>query len=109
MPKPRGATGATKLKIMAIICHNGECGLDSYGYNIWQSLRSNFHTYVNDEDIQNVYHHLKDLCALGLLLRDDEFDKPSKRCLYTLTERGLAIREKYEHYVNVIGGKVELV
>jgi len=109
MPKPRGATGATKMKIMAIVCHNGDCGLDSYGYSVWQALRSSFHTYVNDEDVQNVYHHLKDLCELGLLSKDESSEKSSNRCLYRLTDKGQDIREKYEHYLNVIGGKVELV
>jgi hypothetical protein len=67
LPKPKGTIGGTKMKIMALICNNSDCGMESYGYNIWQSLKSNFHIYLNDNDIRNVYHHLRGLCELDLL------------------------------------------
>jgi len=64
LPKPKGTLGGTKMKIMAIICHNCEKGSDSYGYTIWQSLKDVFHIYLNDCDVRNVYHHLKELCEI---------------------------------------------
>jgi len=103
LPKPKGTTGATKMKIMAIVCYNAECGQESYGYNIWQSLKDHFHIYLEDNDIRNVYHHLKGLCALGLLSRE-EIQTPGapKRCLYHLTEKGLGLRHRYTRYLEIV-------
>jgi len=101
MPKPFGATGATKMKILAIICYNGSCGQDSYGYSIWQVLKNKFHTYMNDDDIRNVYHHLNGLCELRLLERDDPISFDS-RCIYRMTEAGYAYKEKYILYLNLL-------
>lgn len=103
MPKPKGTTGATKMKIMAIICHNGEYGKDSYGYIIWQSLKDPFHTYLNDCDVRNVYHHLKELCELELLERIGTLDSDTnKRCLYKLTAKGRNLRYKYAPYLEIL-------
>ena len=67
MVKPKGTTGATKMKIMAIIDHNCGNGADSYGYTIWQSLKAHFYIYLTDGDVRNVYHHLKELTELGYI------------------------------------------
>ena len=103
LPKPKGTTGATKMKIMAIICYNADCGLNSYGYNIWQTLKTHFYTYLNDGDVRNVYHHLKDLCALDLLEREEAFGPGStKRCLYNMTEKGRSLKNRYERYLEIV-------
>lgn len=105
MPKPKGTMGATKMKIMAVICHNGECGRESYGYGIWQSLKENFHMYLNDNDVRNVYHHLEDLCDLEMInrMRGREDDS---RCFYELTEKGLILKDKYQKYLEILDSKI---
>lgn len=103
MPKPKGTMGATKMKIMAIICHNCENSLDAYGYVIWQSLKNLFHMYLNDCDVRNVYHHLKELCELELLERIELLETdPSQRCLYQLTEKGRDLEGRYAQYLEII-------
>ena len=103
MPKPKGATGATKMKIMAIICYNADCGLNSYGYNIWQDLKTHFYTYLNDDDVRNVYRHLKDLCALDLIEREEVFGPGyTKRCLYHMTEKGRSFKTRYRRYLEIV-------
>ena len=93
--------GATKMKVMAIICHNCEYGNESYGYNIWQSLKGVFHIYLNDCDVRNVYHHLKELGDLDLVARVEGEDA-DKRCLYRLTERGQGMRDRYTPYLKIV-------
>lgn len=108
MPKPRGTTGATKMKIMAVVCHHDECGRSSYGYNIWRALKTHFHLYLNDGDIRNVYHHLRGLCVLDLLTKEDPPSTGSnKKCYYRLTEKGRSIRQKYEPYLEIIRRNLE--
>lgn len=102
MPKPRGTAGATKMKIMAIICYNWECGIESYGYNIWQALKSNFHMYINDGECRNVYHHLKDLCEMGMLERENVQGGGSNRFIYRPTPKGLSLRERFAPYLEVV-------
>lgn len=103
LPKPKGTTGATKMKIMAVVCHNAECGLGSYGYNIWQALKEHFHLYLNDGDIRNVYHHLKGLCDIDLLVREEPHVMDStKKCYYHLTEKGQNLKSRYEHYLDIL-------
>ncbi len=103
MVKPKGSTGGTKMKIMAIIDHNYGNGADSYGYTIWQSLKDHFHIYLTDSDVRNVYHHLKELTDLGYLTREEsQAEDPTKRCLYTLTENGRGIENRYSPYLNII-------
>lgn len=103
MPKPKGTTGATKMKIMAIIRHNCESGGMSYGYSIWQSLKDKFHIYLNDCDVRNVYHHLKELCDLELLERNEALETdPDQRCLYELTEKGRELEGRYAVYLEII-------
>jgi hypothetical protein len=106
MPKPRGSTGATKMKIMAVICHNGECGDQAYGYNIWQTLKDNFYMYMNESDVRNVYHHLKDLCQLNLVERMECEDPATNiKCWYSLTEKGIGLMNNYLPYLEVLRRK----
>jgi DNA-binding PadR family transcriptional regulator len=103
MVKPKGTTGATKMKIIAIICHNCENGVDSYGYTIWQALKEYFHIYLIDNDVRNVYHHLKELTELDYIVRDERLNNdPSKRCLYQLTEKGRALEGRYVPYLDIM-------
>ena len=103
MVKPKGTTGATKMKIMAIISHNCEKGVDAYGYTIWQTLKQNFHIYLGDSDVRNVYHHLKELADLGYIHRQESAeDDPTKRCLYWITETGQGIENRYTPYLDII-------
>lgn len=103
LPKPKGTMGATKMKIMAIICYKCEHGREAYGYNIWQNLKELFYIYLNDCDVRNVYHHLKELCDLGLVARvGGEEDDADNRCLYRLTKRGEGIRKRYTPYLEIV-------
>jgi DNA-binding PadR family transcriptional regulator len=100
MPKPQGSCGATKMKILAIICNNGEYGQESYGYDIWRTMKESFHIYLDDKDIGNVYHHLTDLCALNYVSRDDSV--PDGRCFYNVTDEGRAVKMKYSQYIEIL-------
>lgn len=100
MPKPQGTCGATKMKILAIICSNSDSGHESYGYDIWKTMKQQFHIYLNDNDIGNVYHHLNDLYSLNYVTREDV--EAEGRCFYKITEEGLAIRSKYEQYIDIL-------
>ena len=103
MPKPKGTTGATKMKIMAIIRHNCEHGEVAYGYTIWQSLKDVFHIYLSDSDVRNVYHHLKELADLDYIMREEGHqDDPTKRCLYQITERGMTLEDRYLPYLEIV-------
>ena len=103
MVKPIGTTGATKMKIMAIIDYNCDNGLDSYGYTIWQSLKNNFHIYLTGGDVRNVYHHLKELTDLGYLYREENLlEDPTNKCLYTLTENGRGLENRYSPYLDIV-------
>jgi DNA-binding PadR family transcriptional regulator len=103
MVKPKGSTGATKMKIMAIICYNQDCKVDSYGYNIWQTLKDPFITYLNDCDVRNVYKHLKELQEMGFLDRiEKEAVEEGNRCLYSLTEKGHDLSNKFEPYLKFL-------
>ena len=102
--KPRGTTGSTKMKILAIIHHNYEMGDASYGYGIWRDLKRYFHIYLDDRDIGNVYRHLKELCALRMVRRIDNADG-ERRCYYDITERGLMLRSRYERYLDIVRRK----
>ena len=101
--KPKGTTGATKMKIMALICNNQNSGRESYGYTIWQSLKELFHIYLNDCDVRNVYHHLKELCDLDLIVKaDSPVTGVDKRCYYTITDKGLEMKIKYDPYLEIL-------
>lgn len=105
MPKPRGSTGSTKMKIMAIIHYNSVNNIDCYGYAIWQHLKDIFHTYLNDCDIRNVYHHLNDLCSMRYIEKNLE-SKEDNRSLYKITSNGLSIKEKYQQYLSILEEKM---
>ena len=100
MPKPVGTCGATKMKILAIISHNGENGEESYGYDIWKTMKEQFHIYLGDNDIGNVYHHLNDLCEMDFVIREDEDE--SGKCLYKITDEGLVLKNKYNPYIEIL-------
>ena len=103
MVKPKGTTGATKMKIMAIIDHNCNNGNDSYGYTIWQSLKNHFHIYLSDSDVRNVYHHLRELTELGYLNRENSlFENPHQRCLYSITENGRSLESRFSPYLDIV-------
>jgi DNA-binding PadR family transcriptional regulator len=103
MVKPKGTIGATKMKIMAIVCYNCDHGEESYGYNIWQSLKNHFYIYLRDSDVRNVYHHLKELNKFGYLERMSSVeDDPNKRCLYTITEEGRNLESYYSPYLEIV-------
>ena len=101
MTKPKGTCGATKMKILAVIHCNEQVGDVSYGYNIWQSLKDNFYTYMNDNDIRNVYHHLNDLCSLGYIRKCPDTSDEIKQC-YRITSSGMNIEARYKHFLEVI-------
>lgn len=101
MPKPKGTTGSTKMKIMALICYNNECSQESYGYNIWQDLKEYFYIYMNNNDIRNVYHHLNDLGHLGLIERGEKDDLRSK-CIYKMTQKGFDLKHRYKIYMDLL-------
>jgi DNA-binding PadR family transcriptional regulator len=103
MVKPKGTVGATKMKIMAIISYNCNHGDEAYGYNIWQCLKDYFHIYLKDCDVRNVYHHLKELSELGYLERMASLDEdPHNRCLYTLTDEGRGLENRYSPYLEIV-------
>ena len=87
------------MKILAIISNNSATGQESYGYDIWKTMKDQFHIYLDDGDIGNVYHHLTDLCSLNYVARDDEVDG---RCFYKLTEQGLTLKSRYEQYIDIM-------
>ena len=101
MPKPRGTCGATKMKILAIMSQDQNRGQESYGYDIWQRLKSSFYVYMNDNDVRNVYHHLNDLCALGYIAKCRE-DETCPKCYYELTPQGHGIQHRYQHFVDIL-------
>lgn len=89
------------MKILAIIYSQEQYGRESYGYNIWQYLKDNFYTYMNDKDIRNVYHHLNDLCSLGYIKKCPESSTDIKQC-YRITQSGINLEEKYRPYVTIL-------
>lgn len=105
MPKPLGTCGSTKMKILAIICHNGDRGNESYGYDIWKTMKESFHIYLGDNDIGNVYRHLNDLCTLNFITRADE--DPDGRCFYRITEDGIALQTKYNHFLDLLENELK--
>ena len=101
MPKPKGTCGATKMKILAIMAIDADGGSESYGYNIWQRLKDNFYTYMDDNDVRNVYHHLNDLCSLGYIAKCRE-DEECPKCYYTLTPTGSGLRHRYKQFMDIL-------
>lgn len=104
VPRPVGTIGETKLKILAIMYHNELQGVTSYGYNIWTSLKKDFHCYLNNGDLRNVYRHLKDLNKLGLVDRGTEqlAKGAPKRQPYSLTDKGRQLKQKFNRYLQIL-------
>jgi DNA-binding PadR family transcriptional regulator len=100
LPKPQGSCGATKMKILAIIYKNGDYGQESYGYDIWKTMKDQFHIYLDDNDIGNVYHHLNDLCKFNYLTREDS--STDGKCFYRMTDEGQALRVKFGRYLEIM-------
>ena len=99
LPKPQGSCGSTKMKILAIIDQHSNSEREAYGYDIWKTMKDQFHIYLNDNDIGNVYHHLNDLCSLNYVCRAGD---DGRCCYYKITEEGLAMRPKYEQYIAIM-------
>ena len=101
MPKPKGTCGATKMKILAVICNDCENHKECYGYGIWQQLKTSFYVYMNDNDIRNVYHHLNDLCAMDYITKN-EGPEDCPKCFYDLTPKGHGIRHRYQKFIDIL-------
>jgi DNA-binding PadR family transcriptional regulator len=100
MPRPLGCTGATKMKILAVIYNEEKNNRVSYGYDIWKKLKEQFHIYLTYRDIGNVYHHLTDLCSMKLVQKVEVTS--DGKSYYKLTEDGIALKNKYTQYVEMI-------
>jgi len=100
LPRPHGCIGETKLKILAIIYHDGA----SHGYGVWMTLKESFHCYLDDPSLRNVYHHLHDLEKLDLVERSlSETGKNApKNHGYKLTDKGKMLGEKFKKYMDVL-------
>lgn len=101
MGKPRGSIGETKLKILAILCHNEALEISSYGYGIWSTLNRRLNSYFGEDGLRNAYHQLDDLCDLGLVKRGtiQTMNGASDRRIYHLTEKGRRLHERFEKYL----------
>jgi DNA-binding PadR family transcriptional regulator len=101
MGKPKGSIGETKLKIMAILQNNESTNTKSYGYGIWSTLNKKLFSYLSEDGLRNVYHHLKDLQNMDLIKKDaTEIVKGApKRHTYKLTTKGKKLQRKYEKYL----------
>lgn len=104
VPRPVGTIGETKLKILAIMYHDELQGVTSYGYNIWTKLKRDFHCYLNDGDLRNVYRHLKDLHRLGLVDRGKEqlAKGAPRRQPYSLTDKGRELKQKFNRHLLIL-------
>ena len=87
------------MKILAIIAEHSNTEREAYGYDIWKTMKEQFHIYLNDGDIGNVYHHLNDLCSLNYVTRAGD---DGRCCYYKITEEGLAMKHKYDPYVAIM-------
>ena len=104
MPRPKGSLGETKLKILAILFFNENCNEHSYGYSVWEILKEKFHCYMNKSCLRNVYHHLESLEKLGLVTKNGnvEISGAPPRNTYILTERGKALKSKFDKYLSLL-------
>ncbi len=75
--------GTTKLHILRILEHG-----ESYGYEIWKRLRSEYGVSIS---IPSVYQHLSELRSIGLIAeaRPGRPLRGRPRTIYVLTEQGL--------------------
>jgi DNA-binding PadR family transcriptional regulator len=108
MPRPYGSIGETKYKILAIIYRNEVNGNESYGYNIWNLMKTRFHCYLENINLRNVYRHLKDLEKAGLIRKrtKQEVKNAPKRQLYALTEKGKQLESKFEKYLHILSASI---
>ena len=104
MPRPLGTIGETKLKILAVIYYNELHGIDSYGYNIWKTLKKKFRIYLDERYLRDLYHHLKDLNNAGLIKKGikQPTERAPKRQLYTLTEKGKKLEKEFNGYLQIL-------
>jgi DNA-binding PadR family transcriptional regulator len=100
LTRPQGSIGGTKLKILAIIHHNGV----HHGYSIWKSLKENFHLYLEEQSRRNVYHHLHDLNELGLITRGSSQTNENAPTThpYRLTDKGEELEGKFRKYLSLL-------
>jgi DNA-binding PadR family transcriptional regulator len=102
--KPRGSIGETKLKVMAILHHEELTGITSYGYGVWKVMKERYHSCLNEDGLRNIYHHLEDLNDLGLIRKVSiqSVKGAPKRRIYSLTEKGRDLQNKYGRYLEVL-------
>ena len=108
MPRPHGSIGETKCKILAIIYRNEINGNESYGYNIWSLMKTQFHCYLENINLRNVYRHLKDLEEAGLIRKRTKqgVKNAPNRQLYSLTEKGKQLKVKFEKYSQILSAPI---
>lgn len=104
MPRSIGTMGETKFKILAIVYFNELRGTTTYGYDVWRLLKKRFHTYLDAEDLRNVYHHLEDLERFGLVRKGERqtVKGTPKRQPYFLTEKGKEMKHKFIRYLDIL-------
>lgn len=107
MPKQSSCIGKTKLKLLATIRYNELSAIESYGYNLWMTLKDKFHLYLDDTDSRNVYHHLHDLAQRGLIKKTVVLkgEKAPNRQLITLTSKGRALSPRFDKYLEILTSK----
>ncbi len=100
---PKRAIGDTKLKILAIIRSCQDNGKRPHGYEIWKILQQAFHTYLEDKDLRNVYHHLDDLHELKLITKtaDEKEGSLLPRQFYSLSDGGEQLQARYHRYLEI--------
>lgn len=108
MPRPHGSIGETKFKILAIIYRNEVNGNESYGYNIWSLMKTQFYCYLEDINLRNVYRHLKDLEEAGLIKKRTSrgVKNAPKRQLYALTDSGKKLESKFKKYLQILSAAI---
>jgi DNA-binding PadR family transcriptional regulator len=104
MPRPHGSIGETKFKILAIIFSNEANGKESYGYSIWAVMKTQFHCYLEDINLRNIYRHLKDLEKAGLIKKSVKqgAENAPKRQLYSITENGRQLENRLNKYLQIL-------
>ena len=104
MPRPHGSIGETKFKILAIIFSNEANGKESYGYHIWAIMKTQFHCYLEEINLRNIYRHLKDLEEAGLIKKSVKqgVENAPKRQLYSITENGRQLKNRFNKYLQIL-------
>ena len=104
MPRPHGSIGETKFKILAVIFANELNGKESYGYNIWAIIKTQFHCYLDQINLRNIYRHLKDLEEAGLIKKSaiQGVENAPKRQLYSITQNGRQLKKKFNKYLQIL-------